>query len=54
MINESKLEDVNKNIYSCIDHLFIKNKQTNTHEQAAIIITTISDHYTCFLLKVTM
>ena len=30
MVNETR-EDINKNTFSCIDHVFIKNKQTNAH-----------------------
>lgn len=39
-------EDVGNNTSSCIDHIFIKMKQTNVY--AAIITTTISNHYSLF------
>lgn len=48
MVKESTRVDVNKNTSTCIDHVFIKNNQANSHANATIIRTTISDHYSIF------
>lgn len=46
MVAETTRENTNNNTSSCIDHLFIRCKQSKSQAQAAIITTTISDHYT--------
>lgn len=46
MVTETTREDQISKASTCIDHLFIRCKQTQAH--AAVITTTISDHYTVF------
>ena len=48
VIKEVTREDINKNTRTCIDHMFIRNYKQPTHLHAAVIKTTISDHYSIF------
>lgn len=48
VIKEVTREDINKNTRTCIDHLFVRNFKQTTHLHAAVIKTTISDHYSIF------
>lgn len=47
MVTEITREDINKNTQTCIDHIFIKNKQ-NSLAYTAVIKTTITDHFALF------
>lgn len=46
MVTDTTREDDNNKTSTCIDHLFIRCNRTHAH--AAVVTTTISDHYTVF------
>lgn len=48
MINEYTRENIEKDTKSCIDHVLLKVTNAITHTYAAVITTTISDHYSIF------
>lgn len=41
-------EEVNRNKGTCIDHLFVRSNKTTSDAHAAVVMTTISDHYSLF------
>lgn len=48
IVKEITREDVNKNKGTCIDHMFVRNNKIITDVHAAVVMTTISDHYSLF------
>lgn len=46
MVTETTREDVNNKTSTCIDHMFVRCNQSHAH--AAVVATTISDHYALF------
>lgn len=48
LVNETTREDDNNNTQTCIDHLFVRNRVSQTQPHAAVVATTISDHYSLF------
>lgn len=48
IVNEITRENIAKRTGSCIDHMHIRNNETNTQTHAAIVKTNISDHYALF------
>lgn len=45
LINDCTREDINKSTTTCIDHMFLRKREVNSHVHASIIKTTISDHF---------
>ncbi|KNC22299.1 hypothetical protein FF38_07301 [Lucilia cuprina] len=45
IINESTRDDVQTNTRTCIDHCFVRDNKTKSSGYAAVITTTIADHY---------
>lgn len=48
LVNETTREDDNNNTQTCIDHLFVRTSHRRTQPYAAVVTTTISDHYSLF------
>ena len=45
MMNEITREEIDKNIASCIDHIFLRAPNCEFNAETGIVMTTISDHY---------
>lgn len=48
MVNDTTREDQNTKTCTCIDHLFVRFKNARTVAHAAVVTTTVSDHYAVF------